>query len=357
MAAEIAGLDETTSLNALQEIHSRSLAEELDRDDRRYRVHALVREATGTTDVLRKKQAELVHREFEEWENNWHQREKDMADWQVAFTWALEQPGAEAWKIACCLARNAHLLTHRLGRLPESYEICQRMTREADGRGDKSESGEWYGRQGLILRAWGRFEETLALHKKQEAICQELGDKDGLRFCYGSQALSLFYLGQLKAAMELYKKEEAICEELGNKIGLASSYGNQALVLQSLGRPEEAMVLHKKQEKICQELGHKNCLQHCYGNQASILLSWSRLEEVMALLKKKESICLELGHKGSLANCYWSWGLTARAQGDFQTAREKLEQALALYTELGMPQEIKAVQVALYKTNSYAQPN
>ena len=30
-----------------------------------------------------------------------------------------------------------------------------------------------YGNQALILQAWGRLEETLALHKKQEALCLE----------------------------------------------------------------------------------------------------------------------------------------------------------------------------------------
>jgi hypothetical protein len=38
-----------------------------------------------------------------------------------------------------------------------------------------------YGNQAVILRAWGRLEEAMALHKEQEALCLELGDKDGCR--------------------------------------------------------------------------------------------------------------------------------------------------------------------------------
>ena len=38
-----------------------------------------------------------------------------------------------------------------------------------------------YGNQALILKAWGRLEEALALHKKEEAICLELGNKSGCR--------------------------------------------------------------------------------------------------------------------------------------------------------------------------------
>ena len=43
----------------------------------------------------------------------------------------------------------------------------------------------------MILKAWGRLEEALALHKKQEAICLELGNKDGLSKSYAGQALIL----------------------------------------------------------------------------------------------------------------------------------------------------------------------
>ena len=46
-----------------------------------------------------------------------------------------------------------------------------------------------YGNQALILKAWGRLEEALALLKKQEALCLELGNKDGLGYCYCNWSL------------------------------------------------------------------------------------------------------------------------------------------------------------------------
>lgn len=60
--------------------------------------------------------------------------------------------------------------------------------------------------------------------KKQEAICLELRNKDGLQASYGNQALILKAWGRLEEALALHKKEEAICLELGNKSGLAYCY-------------------------------------------------------------------------------------------------------------------------------------
>jgi tetratricopeptide (TPR) repeat protein len=155
--------------------------------------------------------------------------------------------------------------------------------------------------------------------------------------------------------MALHKKKEAICKELGNRNSLQISYGNQALILQLWGRLEEAMALHKKEEAICEELGSRDGLQASYGNQALILQAWGRLEEAMALLKKQEAICEELGNRGSLARCYCCWGSLAGEMEDGTTEREKLRQALAIFTELGMPGEIKAVQAELDQVNESTQ--
>jgi hypothetical protein len=111
------------------------------------------------------------------------------------------------------------------------------------------------------------------------------------------------------------------------------------------------MALHEKAESICLELGAQADLQRSYGNQASILQAWGRLDDALTLLKKKEAICLELRNMSSLAFCYLGWGLLAREQKDQKTEREKLEQALALFTELKMALQIETAQRALDETN------
>ena len=88
-------------------------------------------------------------------------------------------------------------------------------------------------------------------------------------------------------------------------------------------------------------------MQRSYGNQALILIQQGQLNEALALLQKSEAICLDLGNKSSLAYCYWQWVDLARAQGDRKTAREKLQQALAIFTELKMPRERDAAQAEL----------
>ena len=72
-----------------------------------------------------------------------------------------------------------------------------------------------YGNQALILKAWGRPEEALALHKKQEAICLELGNKGGLAYCYSNWGLLERALGNSEGEQAKLSAALALFRELG----------------------------------------------------------------------------------------------------------------------------------------------
>jgi tetratricopeptide (TPR) repeat protein len=345
LATEIAGLDEGAALDALQQLIGRSLAEELDRNARRYRLHALVCEIACENN-FRKTHAEAVHRRFEAWEVDWNRCEQQLPDFFIALEWALTNGASFGQEFAY----NGYLLMQRVGRLAEAYKVCERMRQLAEDLQNRSLLQVSLVNQAVILRRWGRLEEALPLLKEQEAICLEQGNKGGLLASYGNQAVILRYWGRLEEALALHEKEEAICLELGSKDGLAISYGNQAHILSTRGRPEEALALLKKEEAICLELGNKDGLQRSYTNQAVILTELGRLEEALALLTRQEGSCLEQGNKEGLAYCYWQWGLLERARRNRNEEEIKLAAAAALFRELGMPRELEVVERQLATT-------
>ena len=104
------------------------------------------------------------------------------------------------------------------------------------------------------------------------------------------------------------------------------------------------------------ELGSKDDLQRSYGNQALVLRKQGKLEEALQLHEKEEEICLELGNKAGLGHCYWVWADVDAAQGNRQAQKHKLQQALALFTELNMPRQRDAVQAELDQLPSGDRP-
>ena len=194
-----------------------------------------------------------------------------------------------------------------------------------------------YGSQALILKAWGRLQEAIAFHKREERIAHELDDKAGLAASYGNQALILQAWGRLDEAMSLHKQEEQICKEVGNRTGLAISYGNQALILKAWDRLDEAMSLHKQEEQIYKEVGDRAGLANSYGNQALILNALGRLDEALSLLRQAEPICEELGDRSGLINCHWNMGLLYRKKEQHAAALKFLRSAIELEKQLRHP--------------------
>jgi tetratricopeptide (TPR) repeat protein len=336
LAVEIAGLSEVQGRESRDRLVNASLLRVQDRDRQRFQLHALLREqlrsatsaqdGLANLDILRQRHVAALERLFQDSESKWEW--KKYVECFVELMPALEflANGGAIERVSPLADCGSHA-AYRLGELEAATRFLKleentwagRVENEAKWRRERN-----YGSQALILAAWGRLEEALALHKKEEALCFELGNKDGLQACYGNQALILQDWGRLDKALALHKKEEALCLELGNKDGLQACYGNQALILQAWGRLDEALALHKKEEALCLELGDKDGLRRSYGNQALILQDWGRLEEALALHKKAEALCLELGNKYGLQISYGNQALILKAWG-------RLEEALALH--------------------------
>ena len=258
LAARIAELEEQEAQQAAAGLRRASLLTMVDREKQRFRLHALMREQlrrTATLDELQEKHAEQLSDLFKDWEARWQNCRECLPE-VIPAVQSFWQRGLNAqgdW-----LSSYGFSTSCRIGELFSADEIVRHEEVHHEELGNKDGLQRSYGNQALILQAWGKLDEAMALHKKQEALCVKLGNKDGLQACYGNQALILKAWGKLDEAMALHKKQEALCVKLGNKDGLQACYGNQALILKAWGKLDEAMALHKKEEALCVELGNKD---------------------------------------------------------------------------------------------------
>jgi tetratricopeptide (TPR) repeat protein len=216
------------------------------------------------------------------------------------------------------------LILRAWGRLDEAMALHKQEEEALAALGDREGVGRSWGNQALVLQSWGRLDAAMALHKKEEDVCAAFGDKTGLAASWGNQALILRVWGRLDDAMGLFQKQEEVCAAGGDRVGLAACWGNQALILFDRGRLDEAMRLFKQQEEVCAALGDRAGLQRSWGNQAEILDMWGRQEEAMALLKQQEEVCAALGDRAGLQR---SWGNQALILADWG----RLEEAMALH--------------------------
>jgi tetratricopeptide (TPR) repeat protein len=241
LAAQIADLNEDDADEAANHLANASLLRVLDREERRFQLHSLLRGQVRTScgvkeiETLQQHHAAALERLFEDWETSWRDCRACLAEIIPAakFLWERNASGRQTW-----LSQNGCVVARRIGRLENAFRILKQEESFHAGHSDR-ETLELlqrsYGNQGLILQAWGRLEEALALHKKEEATCLELGNKDSLQRSYGNQGLILQAWGRLEEALALHKKQEAICLELGNKNGLGYCYWQWGLLARQQG--------------------------------------------------------------------------------------------------------------------------
>jgi len=232
LAAEVAGLELQEAWPVIESLARTALVRTIDRDQSLFGIHAVLR------DWLHKDLASGLHqahtgaliRRFSQWEEDWQDCTRLLGEVEPALRWlAVHNPdrhGSLAFNVLSHGLRTGHLLA--------AYNAMESARQLAEQLGDRAGLQASYGNQALILKAWGRLEEAMALLKQQEAICTELGDRAGLQRSYGNQALILQDWGRLEEAMALLKKQEAICTELGDRAGLARCYGNQGLLFREL---------------------------------------------------------------------------------------------------------------------------
>ena len=189
-------------------------------------------------------------------------------------------------------------LDERLGRYDEGVDYATRavaITREV---GDRAQEGRAFGLLAKIRRRQGLFGQAIELADQSLAISLEIGDR--LEEC-----VSLLELGHV--ALRQGRTEEA-AGYLGQSLDVASTGGL---------RDAEADAL----------LG-----------LGEFFLATGRPEEARASLTPALELTIECDLRHDQARAHDGLGRACRAFGDELQARRHWEQALAIYTELGVPE-------------------
>ena len=187
LAAATAGIAEDEADEAAERLVNSSLLRVLDRDRRRFQMHALLGEQARTRceaaelENLQQSHAAALETLFEDWETRWRECRECLIEIvpAVGLLWERKESARQTR-----LTYNGFAVARRIGELDEALRMLKQEEAFHAGHSDHEALDvlQWsYCNQGLILRAWGRLEEALSLHQKQEAICLELGNKDGLQ--------------------------------------------------------------------------------------------------------------------------------------------------------------------------------
>lgn len=286
LAARIAGLDEDEVDDAAASLVNASLMRLINRDHRRFQVHAILRE-----EVLASRSQTQVE------------------DLQRRHVVALEALAGD-WK------SQSPLQFHQEVKL-----ACK------------------------FLEAYGKGDASLGLLRHAEAMWGEFGHLSFLLLNYEDQAYLLQKLGRPDEAISMLERQEAVCRNIADREGLRRGHVARATILNSIGRSTEALALLDEEHASIGDPDDKQLLLLGWHLRAFILQNLpGREQDSIRIFEKVEPLAIELGDKNSLAFCYWTWGTIAANLGQLNVAHDKLPRAVALFTELGNAEASDTIQ-------------
>ena len=172
------------------------------------------------------------------------------------------------------------------------------------------------------------LQKAVAVHRQIE----NQGDLCAVLFELGNVAAQR---GELQRALDFYEESARVAESERIHYYLALARNNYAYHSLLLGRVEEAQQSVVQGIKIAEAYDLLAALLHLYSTKGEIYLHLDHWDEAEASFQSGLALAEELGSLERQAGYRGGLALAARGKKDFETARQLLEEALALIAEQG----------------------
>lgn len=270
-----------------------------------------------------------------------------LAQAQVMFERLLELSGAagERWKGI------AYGNLGELYRMRGDLDMAEKMHMKAlnidEQLGRREGMAIQYGKLGRIYRRRDDLDRSEQMHQKALAINLELGNVEGTAVDYGDLAQVYRRRNDLNRAEETLQKALTINEQLKSQLGIAIVRGNLGIVYRKKGELDKAEAEHRLSLEIDERLGHVEGIAMQHGNLGRVYLTRGDFGEAERLLLSALSMNERLGRLEGMAGDHRDIGCVHQARGDLDTAKLSWGRARDLFLYIGMPHEVKQLDVWL----------
>ncbi|HEX6522047.1 MAG TPA: BTAD domain-containing putative transcriptional regulator [Streptosporangiaceae bacterium] len=223
--------------------------------------------------------------------------------------------------------------------------------------GDMLRQARVLGNLGVIDRRLGRYQQAAERQHKALAIFREFGDLAGqvaplIRL--GAVALRT---GRYAQATEYLEQAAIICRDIGDRSGQATALARLGDVALRVGRCQQAMEYQDRSRMLFREIGDPAGEALALNGLGEALLAVDQPGQASAGHAAALDLASRSGDRFEEARAHDGLGHAYRAAGDNEQAREHWQQALAIYTELSLPEaEQVHTQLALTDEDRYLEP-
>ncbi|QXJ25131.1 tetratricopeptide repeat protein [Actinomadura graeca] len=292
---------------------------------------------------------------------HWYQGRYERADQIVQEALAIFEATGDRYGQARALS-SLGIVHWRQGRYRRAADGNRRALALYREIGDLPGQARALGNLGLVRWRQGAYAEAVSALWEALARNRGLGDRRGEARMLGNLGNVHHHEGRYTQAADHHLRALALYREIGDRIGEADALTNLGLPVRRQGRPRRAADHHLRALALFHEHGDRNGQARALNGLGETLHDLghdgrARVQHELAL-----AIALETGDRYELARAHTGLAvihLGAPASGhDRDHARHHARQALAIYTDLDVPEarDVQALLKGDHPTDTATEP-
>ncbi|MDI1463206.1 tetratricopeptide repeat protein [Catellatospora sp. KI3] len=235
------------------------------------------------------------------------------------------------------LARLA-MVHERLGDYGPALDCLRQALAVYRTIGDRHGEASQLLNRGSLYRRLGRPARALAHHRRAAGLFAQVGDKRLEGYALGNLGATLLHLGRAKDALAPLRRALVHCRDAGDPAGTGSARATLGAAYRVLGRPARAHEQLEQALDLARRTGDRGLETETLNALGETLLDLDRPAEALERHRAAFALTARTGDRGEHARALDGLACALDACGDPAAARDHWTRALAVYTDLGLPE-------------------
>jgi DNA-binding SARP family transcriptional activator len=233
---------------------------------------------------------------------------------------------------------NLGLLAWRHGQHSQAsfrYEQALAIFRHAD---DRAGEARVLDNLGAICWRQGRYEQAAAHHQRALAVFREIDDRTGQACALANLATVCRRQGLLEQAEHHLEQSLSLSREIGNQACEAEALSDLGEVRGLRGHYQQAADDFERALVLFRRIGHQASEAQALNGRGRLLLATGQLGHARAQHALALDLATHIGDKYQQGAAHDGLAHAHKAASDLGSARSHWQHALALYTDLDVPE-------------------
>lgn len=191
----------------------------------------------------------------------------------------------------------------------------------------------------MVLAHWrgGDHEQALAYFRQALPVHEAIGEKRGLAQLHNLLAGVYYERGDLSQALAYVQEAQTLYEAIGDKLDAAVVAANLARLYGDMGQFEAALASNQQAIAISEELGDRPGLARDLGNRGLILATMGQFDDSLDFYYQALEIATTMGDRARIADFQAGLAAVYANRGDEETALIHYDLALPALLAQGVP--------------------